>query len=168
MYIWPKLHYPENLCSRNYTCQNVHLAEITFPRELIFQNLHLPECTFGQNYIFPKPYFPGFTLARMYIWPKLHFPENYYVFEEMTSLFISKFDLLHFVFHLYFTNFFLQIVLFRVSNRTWGHMTEISSFALITIFFEEELTNEILAKRKRSFLHVYVKPFEIRYVILSR
>ena len=35
----------------------------------------------------------------------------YYVFEEMTSLFISKFDLLYFVFHLYFTNFFLKIVL---------------------------------------------------------
>ena len=37
----------------------------------------------------------------------------YYVFEEMTSLFISKFDLLYFVFHLYFTNFFLKIVLLR-------------------------------------------------------
>ena len=35
----------------------------------------------------------------------------YYVFEEMTCLFTSKFDQLYFVFHLYFTNFFLKIVL---------------------------------------------------------
>ena len=35
----------------------------------------------------------------------------YYVFEEMTCLFISKFKLLYFVFHLYFTHFFLNIVL---------------------------------------------------------
>ena len=48
-------------------------------------------------------------------------------------------------------------------------MTEISSFALINEFvFFKALPNEILAKRKRSFLHVYVEPCEIRYVILSR
>ena len=29
----------------------------------------------------------------------------------MTSLFISEIDVLYFVFHLYFTNFFLKIVL---------------------------------------------------------
>ena len=38
-------------------------------------------------------------------------PGYYYVFEEKTSLFITKLDLLYFVFHLYFTNFFLKIVL---------------------------------------------------------
>ena len=76
MYIWPKLHFPENLFSRIYTCRNVRLAEITFPGKLLFQNLHLPECTFGQNFIFPKTYLREFTLARMYIWPKLHFPEK--------------------------------------------------------------------------------------------
>ena len=32
--------------------------------------------------------------------------------------------------------------------------------------FLEALPNEILAKRKRSILHVYVKPCEIRNVIL--
>ena len=47
-------------------------------------------------------------------------------------------------------------------------MTEISSFALINEFLEEALPNEILTKRKRSFLHMYVKPCKIRYVILSR
>ena len=31
-------------------------------------------------------------------------------------------------------------------------MTEISSFALINEFFQDALPNEILAKRKRSFL----------------
>ena len=55
MYIWPKLHFPENLFSKIYACQNKRLAEIAFPRKLIFQNLHF---------------------ARMYIWPKLNFPEN--------------------------------------------------------------------------------------------
>ena len=49
MYIWPKLHFPENLFSRIYTSQNVHLAEITFPQKLIFQNLHLPELHFPEN-----------------------------------------------------------------------------------------------------------------------
>ena len=39
------------------------------------------------------------------------YAKYYYVFEEMTSLFISKFNLLSFVFHLYSTNFFLKIVL---------------------------------------------------------
>ena len=55
MYIWPKLHFPENLFARIYTCQNVHLVEILFPRKL---------------------YFPEFTLASINIWPKLHFPES--------------------------------------------------------------------------------------------
>ena len=37
----------------------------------------------------------------------------WFLFEKKTCLFISKFDLLYFVFHLYryFTNFFLKIVL---------------------------------------------------------
>ena len=46
-------------------------------------------------------------------------------------------------------------------------MTEIFSVALINEFFLKALPNEILAKRKRSVLHVYVKPCEIRFVILS-
>ena len=77
MYIWPKVHFPENLFSRIYTCLNVHLAETTFPRKLIFQNLHLPDIwpklklfstlafTFGRNYISPKTYF------------HLHLPETF-------------------------------------------------------------------------------------------
>ena len=38
MYIWLKRHFPKNLFSRIDTCQNVHLAEWTFPQKPIFQN----------------------------------------------------------------------------------------------------------------------------------
>ena len=53
--------------------------------------------------------------------------------------------------------------------QTRAHMTEISSFAVINKFFlRGDIQNKILAKRKRSFLHVYVKPCKNRYVVLSR
>ena len=52
MYIWPKLHFPENLFARIYTCQNVHSAEITFPPKAYFS-----EITFPQKFIFWKLYF---------------------------------------------------------------------------------------------------------------
>ena len=52
MYIWPKLHFPENLFSRIYTCQNVHLAEIEFPRKLIFQILY----TLNRNFVIDRIY----------------------------------------------------------------------------------------------------------------
>ena len=35
-YIWPKLHFPKNLFTRVCTCQNIHLAEITFFCENLF------------------------------------------------------------------------------------------------------------------------------------
>ena len=75
MYIWPNVHFPENLFSRIYTCQNVHLDEITFPR--------MPQFTLARMYIWPdhispKPYLPKFILASMYVWPKSHFSENYF------------------------------------------------------------------------------------------
>ena len=40
--------------------------------------------------------------------------------------------------------------------------------SLLTSFFQEAPPNEILAKRNRLFLLVFVKPCEIRYVIVSR
>ena len=36
MYIWLNGHFPKKLFSRIDTCQNVHLAEWTFPRKSIF------------------------------------------------------------------------------------------------------------------------------------
>ena len=68
MNIGPKLHFPENLFSRIYTCQNVHLAEITFPRKLIFQNSRI--------YIWPKLHFPESLFSRIYTCQNVHFPEN--------------------------------------------------------------------------------------------
>ena len=51
---------------------------------------------------------------------------------------------------------------YKTAIRIRGHMTDISSFALITSSFKEALTNKILAKRKRSFLHVYVYCIALR------
>ena len=80
MNICPKLHFPENLFARIYTCQNVLLAEITFLRKLTFQDLHLPECTFGRNYISPKTYFPdviGYTLNRNFVIGRIYITKIY-------------------------------------------------------------------------------------------
>ena len=70
-----KLHFPESLFARIYTCRNVHLAEIIcgylegstsdlfsrnyiFPRKLIFQKLHFLKNSFSRNYFtFEKLYY---------------------------------------------------------------------------------------------------------------
>ena len=104
MYIWPNGHCTECTFSRMDTCQNVHLAEWTFPRmyifrmdtcqnvhlaewafprKPIFQNGHLPGCTFGRMVISLKTYFPEWTPARMSIWPNGHFPKN--LFSRMNT-----------------------------------------------------------------------------------
>ena len=66
-----------------YTCQNLHLAEITFPLKLIFQNLHLAEITFSRKLIFQnlhlaEIYLPKNLFSRIRISPKLHLAENHY------------------------------------------------------------------------------------------
>ena len=52
MYVWSKTHFPENLFSRIYICQNVHSAEITFPRKFIFQILY----TLNRNFVIDRIY----------------------------------------------------------------------------------------------------------------
>ena len=49
-YIWPRLHFPENLFSRIFTKQNLRLVENTFPRKLIFQKLHFHKNSFSRNH----------------------------------------------------------------------------------------------------------------------
>ena len=52
MNIFPKLHFPESLFARIYTCQNVQLVEITFPRKFIFQILF----TLNWNFVIDRIY----------------------------------------------------------------------------------------------------------------
>ena len=56
---------------------------------------------------------------------------------------------------------YCTVTLVLQEGQTRAHMTEISSFALINEFFLRGATEQ-------SFLQVYVKPCEIRNVILSR
>ena len=74
MYIRPKLQFPENLFSRIYRCQNIHLAKITvhFPENLFSsiytcQNLPLTEFTFGRNHIYLKTYRPAILFPRKFL-----------------------------------------------------------------------------------------------------
>ena len=52
MYIWPKVHFPENLFSRIETCQNAQLAETTIPRKFIFQKLYTLDGNFAIDRIY--------------------------------------------------------------------------------------------------------------------
>ena len=49
-----KTYFPENLFSRIYTCQNEHLAKITFPRKLIFQVIYTLNRKFVINRIYQR------------------------------------------------------------------------------------------------------------------
>ena len=57
IYIWPKLHFPENLFSWIYTCQILHLAEVTFPQNYFFKNcIFYPEIYFQKTIFHSKNY----------------------------------------------------------------------------------------------------------------
>ena len=91
MYICQNVHlaeitFPRKLIFQNlHFCQNVHLAEITFPRKLIFQNLHLPECTFGRNYISLKSLFSTIYTCQNVHLAKITFPRKF-IFQILYTL----------------------------------------------------------------------------------
>ena len=66
MYIWPKLHFPENLFSRIFSKQNLRLVENIFSRKLIFLKLHFLKHSFSRNY-FSFEKLKNYTMFRLFI-----------------------------------------------------------------------------------------------------
>ena len=79
IYIWPKLHFPENFFFRIYIWPKLHFPENIFSRNYIWPKLHFPEnifreFMFSRNYISPKTYIfqKLYTSARNFITDRIY------------------------------------------------------------------------------------------------